>query len=190
MSPLSLNSLHSLHFSPHQHLLTMPTKTQSQRKASLAGRSCGNSGLRGTTQLLMSGILLEHPSSAQPSVYSGARTVREAQVTLFFEWLSTYAAQPVSPQKTSTFSIFFSFGRFECTWLNRLLGRRQLLGYLPRQLQRVGGDGRDTEPLTPSLDQEWDRIENSMAIIIHLPREIRSFRGLQIGATAFPPFWK
>lgn len=75
-------------------------------------------------------------------------------------------------------------------WLNRLLGRRQLLGYLPRQLQRVGGDDRDTEPLTPSLDQEWDRNQNSMGIIIHLYREIRSFRGLQIGATAFLTFWK
>lgn len=67
-----------------------------------------------------------------------------------------------------------------------MLGRRQLLGYLPRQLQRVGGDGRDTEPPTPSLDQEWDGNENTMGIITHFSREIRSFRGLQIGATAFP----
>lgn len=116
--------------------------------------------------------------------------MREAQVTLSFGWLSTCIAQPASPQKTSTFSIFFSFGRFECTWLNRVLGRRQLLGYLPRQLQRVGGDGRDTEPPTPSLDQEWDGNENTMGIITHLSREIRNFRGFQIGATAFLAFWK
>lgn len=115
--------------------------------------------------------------------------MREAQVILSFGWLSTYIAQPASPQKNSTFSIFFFFGRFECTWLNRVLGRRQLLGYLPRQLQRVGGDGRDTEPPTPSLDQEWDGNENTMGIITHLYREIRSFRGFQIGATAFLAFW-
>lgn len=87
--------------------------------------------------------------------------MKEVQVTLFW-WLGTYATQLVSPQKKNTFSIFFPFDRFECTWLNEVLGRRQLLGYVPRRLQRVGGDGRDPEPLTPSLDQEWDGDENTM----------------------------
>lgn len=68
----------------------------------------------------------------------------------------------MSPQKKSNFSIFFSFARFECARLNEALGRRQLLEYLPRRLQRVGGGNRDPEPPTPSLDQEWDGDENTV----------------------------
>lgn len=62
MPPLSLNSSHALGFqsspAPSDHAHQDPKPEES----CLAGKSCGNSGLRGTTQLLMT--LLEHPSSA------------------------------------------------------------------------------------------------------------------------------
>lgn len=142
----------------------MPTKPQGQRKASLAGGSCGGSWLGGTTRLLTGGMLLEQPSPG-PDYTSPPQCKDNKGSTSypFLWWLGTCVTQTVSPQEKSTFSIFFSFARFECTRLNETLGRRQLLGYLSRRLQRVGGDDRHPEPPTPSLDQEWDGDENTMA---------------------------
>lgn len=94
----------------------------------------------------------------------------------------------MSPPEEAAPSLF-SFARFECTWLNEVPGRRQLLGYLPRRLQRVGGDDRDLEPPTPSLAQEWDEDENTMGKKKkHISREMGRFGALQRGEKAIPAF--
>jgi len=158
-SPSALSSQSSP--SPPDHPQKVP-ETQGQRKASPAGGSCGSSGLGDTTQPLTGRMLLEQPS-AGPDRTSTRPTAGQRQcgkLNSLFSFGGLAPTQLSDAAENSTFSNFFSFIRFECAQPNEAPGRRQLLGYLPRQLQRVGGDDKDPEPPTPSLDQEWDRDEN------------------------------